>query len=113
MAKKFYIKTGDVGRSLRMRLTGGDGVVQDLTGKTLRFRMREDRVGGALIADRAGVIVDAVQGRVQFDWIANDLIAPGNFRGEWVVDLGLPTEQTFPAAPAPDDYVRIVIQASV
>lgn len=115
MADRFYIKSGDTGRSLKARLTGGDGVPQDLTGldNAVRFRMRENRVGGALKVDRLATIVDALRGRVQYDWQAADVDTPGEYRGEFVVTIAPGQEITFPAGPPPDDFIRVVVQSSV
>lgn len=112
MATPFYINRGDTGRPIRMRLTGGDGTPQDLTGTTVMFRMRENVVGGLLkIDDAPAVIVDALEGRVRYDWAAADLDTIAEYRAWWIVDVG-GQQISFPAAPPPDDFVRIVVQTA-
>lgn len=113
MSKKFHLNSGDVGRVLTMRLMDGDGGVFDVSGKVVRFRMESDDAASVLKCDRAAVIVDGLTGLVRHNWIAADLNAPGPYRARWVVDPGLPTEQSFPAAPPPDDFVRIVVNPAV
>jgi hypothetical protein len=56
----------------------------DLTGFTVRFRMRDERDTVTLI-DNAAAIEDITGGKVRYDWDVGDLTQKGWFKGWWSV----------------------------
>ena len=87
----FYIKADDTAPSLRAVLEDEDGVV-DLTGATVAFVMRgradsDGNVPALVKVDAAGVVVDAANGVVRYDWAAEDTDTPGTFDFEFKVTI--------------------------
>src|SRR5215471_11076072 len=61
-----------------------NGVAVDLTGATVRFRMRS--VGSqTLKVDQPATIVSAPAGTVRYDWQSADVGTAGDFLAWWVV----------------------------
>lgn len=107
-ANEFHLTVGDTGRDLTATLTGADGTPQDLTDTTVRFKMGENKVGGAQVVDAVAIVLDALAGRVRYQWAANDVDTPGEYRGQFIVTR-LGRQVSFPSAPKPDEHLRIVI----
>jgi len=63
-----------------------DGVAFDLTGSSVKFKMRADG-SSTLKVDAAAVVVSAVAGTVRYDWAAADVDTAGDFLGWWEVTL--------------------------
>lgn len=64
-----------------------NGTPFDLTGSTVKFRMR--LVGSdTLTVDSAAVVVSAAAGTVRYDWGTSDLDVPGEYLAWWRVTLG-------------------------
>lgn len=61
-----------------------DGVAVDLTGKTVKAKMRAVN-SSTLKVNTAAVIVSAVAGTVRYDWAANDVDTGGEFLFWWEV----------------------------
>lgn len=61
-----------------------NGVAFDLTGCSVKFKMRLDS-GSSLKVDAAGQVVSAPAGTVRYDWAAPDVDAPGFYVGWWEV----------------------------
>lgn len=72
-----------------------DGIAFDLTGATVRFKMRP--VGSSTTKVNApATIVSAVAGTVRYDWIPADLDTAGDFLGWWSVVTGAGRVQDHP-----------------
>lgn len=80
----FFIKRGDRLPTLARALKFTDGSVIDLTGCTVRWRMR-DKVGGTVMVDAPATIVSATDGKVEYAWASPDTDTVGHFVGEWQV----------------------------
>ena len=92
----FWIKQNDTAPSLQAILKDGDGNAVDLTGATVEFHMSSvDRTTKTV--SQSANIVDAVAGKVQYDWQAGDTDTPGTFLAEWQVTYSNGTTETFPA----------------
>jgi BppU N-terminal domain len=63
-----------------------DGIPFDLTGATVKFKMRAERTS-TLKVNTAAVIVSPTAGTVRYDWAAIDVDTPGDFIGWWEVTL--------------------------
>jgi hypothetical protein len=63
-----------------------DGVAFDLTGSSVKFKMRLES-SATLKVDTAAVIVSAVAGTVRYDWAAIDVDTAGDYVGWWEVTL--------------------------
>ena len=94
------LKTGDTRPPLEATLTV-DGTAVDLTGATVRFRMR-NRATDSLAIDASATVVDAAGGVVVYEWAAGDLNSAGGYAAEFAVDFSGATgaafdgDQTFP-----------------
>jgi hypothetical protein len=62
------------------------GVPFNLTGSTVRFRMRAAG-GSTLVVDEPAVVLDAAAGQVRYDWQAGDTAVAGDYRAWWSVTL--------------------------
>lgn len=99
------IKQGDTGPPLIATLKGRDGVAQNLTGASVKLN-----VVGVMTLDHATcTILDAVNGKVQYDWQSANTTAVGKSRGEFEVTLVDGTIVTFPN----DSFFEINIVAQL
>jgi hypothetical protein len=106
----FYLKTGNTADPIVVVLTDDDGAV-DLTGLTVKFRMKKDtgtvtKVDGVAVVDPDQ---EANTGRVSYQWVEADVDTPGDFIGEFVVFDGDDSE----AFPNGNRYLSIVIGKSI
>jgi len=97
----FYVKKGDTLPIVLVQLTDATGDYLNLTGATVRFKMRPAG-GGDYQVDAAATIVDAATGKVSYTFTADDTDTVGDYFVEWIVTIG-GTTQTVPT-----DTYRIV-----
>jgi hypothetical protein len=95
MDQAFFIKQGDTSPSLIGTLVGSAGTAQDLTSATVRFSMRTKQ--GIVVINRATVtVLDALAGRVRYDWLLADTATSGDFYGEFEVTFTGGAIMSFP-----------------
>jgi len=75
-----------------------DGAVFDLTGSTVKFKMRL-QPSGTLKVNAAATVVTAAAGTVRYDWQATDVDTVGLYLFWWEVTLASGKIQETPAAP--------------
>jgi hypothetical protein len=96
----FTVKTGNRREPIQRTLKDSAGVVVNLTGATVKFRMRTNRPAGtgSFKVDTTATIVNApgTDGLVKYSWAAIDVDTPGAYRGWFQVTFGDGTVQTFP-----------------
>jgi len=100
------MKVNDTGPAIQSTLRDGNGVVVDVTGSTIQFKMkmREPARGRGdmsrlvgLKVDAAGGIVGAgTDGVVSYTWVAGDTDTPGDYVAEWEVTFGGGVIESFP-----------------
>jgi hypothetical protein len=73
-----------------------DGVVFDLTGSSVKFKMRSES-SGTLKVNTAAVIVSAVAGTVRYDWASADVDTDDTYISWWEVTLPSAKVQETPA----------------
>ena len=83
MAEHPTWSVGNRNPSISETITAG-GVAVDLTGKTVRFKMRAVD-SSTLKVDQPAVVVSAVAGTVRYDWAALDVDTAGEFLIWWEV----------------------------
>lgn len=86
---------GNRNPSITETITVG-GVAFDLTGSSVRFKMRDPR-SNALKVDALAVIVSAPAGTVRYDWAAADVDTAGLFDVWWEVTTGGKTQDLMEA----------------
>src|SRR5438067_7339722 len=69
-----------------------NGAAVDLTGASVRFRMRDDD-SATVVLDQAATVVSAVAGTIRYDWSAPDTGTAGDFAAWWHVVFGSGTTQ--------------------
>ena len=89
------IKRNDTRPSFTATLTDGAGVAVNITGATVLFLMRDPRTR-ALKVSAAMVIVDAVLGKVRYDWAAGDTDKAAVYQVEVQATFSDSTIETFP-----------------
>lgn len=75
-----------------------NNVAFNLTGSTVRFRMRAEN-SATLKVDQPATIVVAAAGTVQYDWAGNDVNTPGRYQAWWSVTLPSGLMQDSPEFP--------------
>lgn len=80
----FHMKQGDTKPSIQATLYNGTTPL-DLTGTTVRFKMRRPQ-DTTLLINEIATLVDAANGVVRYDWDATDLAtAERTYRAEWEI----------------------------
>lgn len=93
----FIVRVGDTDSDIRSTLRDVTGAIVNLTGATVRFRMRP--AGGPaapLKVDQPAIIDSAVGGQVRYAWTGTDTNTPGLYLAEWRVTFGDGTIESFP-----------------
>jgi hypothetical protein len=103
----FSIKSGATAPALVVTLYD-DTTPLDLTGATVRMRMRR-REGGALVVDSPATVLTPTEGLVSYQWLPADTDEVGDFEVEFEVTFAGGAEQVFPA----DGYVMVNIEPSL
>lgn len=89
-------KRGDRLPSLQTTLKDENGAAVNLTGTTVRFKMRAYGQSGTPKVDQPATTVDAVGGIVRYDWALVDVDTSGWFEAEWEVTYADGRKATFP-----------------
>jgi len=104
-SQTFQSKVGDTGPAIQSTLRDWNGVVVDVTGATIKFKMKmREPVRGrggltrlvGLKVDGVGAIVNGTGGIVNYQWVAGDLDTPGTYDAEWEITFGSGIIETFP-----------------
>lgn len=104
----FTIKSGSTTPALTVTLM--DGVVPaNLTGATVRMRMRDSRGGDLVIDALATISGDPTTGSVSYQWEPTDTDTVGSFIVEWEVTYANGTSQTFPT----EGYTTVEVEESL
>lgn len=104
----FVIKSGSTGPPIVVTLLDGSNPV-NLTGATVRMRMRAVS-GGPLVIDSPATIVGSpLEGTVSYQWQEADVDTVGNFEVEWEVTYLGGGEQVFPT----EGYTTVTIEPSL
>jgi len=92
---KIYITEDDSTPEVTATFTDENDNPVDLSGASVNFRMVEPR-GGGNVLDKACTITDAANGKVKYDWDAEDTSEYGRYRAEFVVNYNDGEVETFP-----------------
>lgn len=92
-----FMKQGDTLPVLIAQLVGADDVPQDLTLATqVKFSMKNKKTGTVVINEADCTIIDALNGKVRYDWQVGDTASIGQFEGEFEVTFSGGKVATFP-----------------
>ena len=91
----WYGKRNDRQPAISATLKDASGAAVNLTGATVRFKLRS-RGASAAKVDAAATITNAAGGQVRYAWAAGDLDTAGLFDAEFEVTFGDGTTETFP-----------------
>ena len=87
----FYIVQGDLEPPVKGVFKDSDGNAINLTGKTLKFYLRNAELTGTV------TVTDGPNGKAQYDWVSVDTDTAGGFQGEFKIVHTGPRPQTAPA----------------
>lgn len=94
------IKRGDTNPPLAKQLRNAGGEVVPLSNVVeVSFHMRDENYNTIVDDDTNGnvTIVDAVKGKVKYEWVSGDTSDVGSYKAEFAVDFGSGRIRTFPA----------------
>lgn len=95
MMDKLILTINKTSPSLTDMLTFSDGSYMDLTGCTVKFRMRP--LGGSTLkVDSSATVSDPTNGEVIYNWSAADVDTAGEWRGWWNITLPSSKQQDSP-----------------
>lgn len=103
----FVTKTHDTTPAIGSILYDEDDEVIDLTGATVEFVMK--LANGTVVIDNEATIAEATEGKVFYNWIAEDTEEAGIYLAEWKVTFPDGSKETFPR----DGYIEIRINSSL
>ncbi len=86
---------GDRLEPLRKQLLDRGGVPVNLSGATITFRMISRADGSVKIANAAAIIENAAEGRVRYEWAANDVNTAGDYWA-WFIRSNGSTVERYP-----------------
>jgi hypothetical protein len=85
--ERFTIKVGAVRPSIRVTVSEA-GAALDLTGATVKFRMRvKGQTTKIIAAATAALVGTGSTGQVYYDWAANDTATAGSYEGHFLITL--------------------------
>lgn len=90
-----YVKRGDTAPPILVVLTDARDTPVDLTGATVRFKMRLAS-GGTLKVDAEATVLDAARGAVRYAWASADTDTAGDYVAEFQATFGDGTVESFP-----------------
>lgn len=100
----FYVKKNDTSPAMLATLQDASFAAIDITGASVRFHMRP--IGATQVTvDAAATIVDALAGKVMYEWQAADTATIGAYQAEFEVTYADASIETFPN----DAYIRVKI----
>jgi hypothetical protein len=100
----FTIKQGDTSPALEATLKDRDGNAVNLTGASVQFHLATTRYKN--IVDATGTLVNASEGKVKYEWQADDTSQHGDFFAEFEVTYADSTVETFPN----DGYISVEVK---
>lgn len=104
----FYIAAGTRQPKITATLKDAAGVAVNLTGLSVRFRMRRPGVIAPKV-DAPAAIVSAAAGTVEYAWAALDTDTPGLFLYDWLVTFGDGTTAAYPTKGTNTVLIRAAV----
>jgi 5-hydroxyisourate hydrolase-like protein (transthyretin family) len=104
-----FIAQHDTADVIERTLRNAFGVAVNLTGATLKFSMRLKPGGAVKISALLGTIVDAVNGRVRYEFVAANTDTSGEYEAEFQVEYSDASIQTFPN----DGFIPVSIKDDI
>lgn len=104
----FTIKQNDTRPVLDAQLQMGDGTPINLTGCTVKFCMISTIAKQPKINTQAAII-DAVNGKVRYNWAPSDTDIPGSYKAEFEITFPDGSVQSVPN----DDYFTISVMKDI
>lgn len=100
------IKKGDTRTAIKATLKNPSGTPVDLTSATVTFVMTK---GSTQLVNRAADIVDSINGRVDFVYVAGETDVTGVVRAEFKVVYSDGSKETFPNS----GYISITFEPAL
>jgi hypothetical protein len=107
MSELFNIKRNDTGPSIAGILERPSGTAVNISGATVRFKMRD--ASKASVVNAVATVFDGSAGSVRYDWDAADTEDAGLFEAEWEVTYSDSTIETFPN----DGFIPVYITEDI